>query len=124
MDDPEDKDADIFLEKYGELIDELIGGDVSTEETFRFSEAADDGEMFSAMDIERIVGDLFSIRIRYALALIALGAIQTLTKPREKWRKSMRDVKNAEIKLKVMFQLMESLNERKEDDEEGKSENS
>ena len=121
MDDPEDDRADFFLQKYGELIDELIGGDVSTEETFQFSTAADEGEVFSAMDIERIVSDLFSIRIRYALALIALGAIQTLTKPREKWRRSMRDVKNAEIKLKVMFQLMESLNEqRKEDDEESK----
>jgi hypothetical protein len=121
MDDPEDEKADFFLQKYGELIDELIGGDVSTEETFQFSTAADEGEVFSAMDIERIVSDLFSIRIRYALALIALGAIQTLTKPREKWRRSMRDVKNAEIKLKVMFQLMESLNEqRKEDDEESK----
>lgn len=121
MDDPEDDKADFFLQKYGELIDELIGGDVSTEETFQFSTAADEGEIFSAMDIERIVSDLFSIRIRYALALIALGAIQTLTKPREKWRRSMRDVKNAEIKLKVMFQLMESLNEqRKEDDEESK----
>jgi hypothetical protein len=121
MDDPEDDKADFFLQKYGELIDELIGGDVSTEETFQFSTAADEGEVFSAMDIERIVSDLFSIRIRYALALIALGAIQTLTKPREKWRRSMRDVKNAEIKLKVMFQLMESLNEqRKEDDEESK----
>lgn len=121
MDDPEDEKADFFLQKYGELIDELIGGDVSTEETFQFSTAADEGEVFSAMDIERIVSDLFSIRIRYALALIALGAIQTLTKPRQKWRRSMRDVKNAEIKLKVMFQLMESLNEqRKEDDEESK----
>lgn len=121
MDDPEDEKADFFLQKYGELIDELIGGDVSTEETFQFSTAADEGEVFSAMDIERIVSDLFSIRIRYALALIALGAIQTLTKPREKWRRSMRDVKNAEIKLKVMFQLMESLNEqRKEGDDESK----
>lgn len=48
MDDDEpDEESDAFIAKYSGLIDDLIGSDVSTEEAFRYSEMADQGEVFS-----------------------------------------------------------------------------
>lgn len=113
MDDAEeDRQNELFLAKYSELIDDLVGTDVNTKETFDFLEMAEDAEPFSAMDIERISGDLFATRIRYSLALIALRVIGCLTKPRDTWKKSMRDVRNARARVEIMYQLMETLDEQ------------
>lgn len=119
MDDDEpDEESDAFIAKYSGLIDDLIGSDVSTEEAFRYSEMADQGEVFSPLDIERIVSDLFAIRIRYSLALIALNAINCLTKPHDKWRRSMKSVKSAKLKLEVMLRMMGDLDVTRDDEED------
>lgn len=110
--DDDDHQTELFLAKYAELIDDLVGTDVNTKESFEFLDMAENAEPFSAMDIERISGDLFATRIRYSLALIALRVIGCLTRPRDTWKKSLKDIRNARARVEVMYQLMESLDEQ------------
>lgn len=114
MDEPENEgqENDLFIQKYAEFIDDLVGTDVNTKESFEFLDMAENAEALSAMDTERVAGDLFATRIRYCLALIALRVIGCLTKPRDTWKKSMKDVRTARARIEIMYQLMESLDEQ------------
>jgi hypothetical protein len=106
-----------FLAKYGDLIDSLIDTDVSTKESFNYMEMAEDAEVFSAMDIERVASDLFATRLRYALSVIAMNVISSISKPRLNWKSSMKGIRAARAKLDVMISLMECMNDQAEGDE-------
>ena len=121
MDDEPENDEEFdddarFIQKYGELIDSLIDTDFSTKESFEFIQRAEACDIFSAMDVERISNDLFATRIRYALAIIAMNVISSISKPRKNWASSMKGVKSARAKLDVMISLMECMDDHDEEE--------
>lgn len=120
MDDKENADESnsAFVDKFGKLIDELTATDVNTRETFDFIDQADEGEPFSVMNIERIVGDLFGLRLRFAMAMIAMRAANNLIRPKSSWENGIKDVKSAVKKIRVLLSIMEALEDENEDDED------
>jgi len=106
-----------FLAKYADLVDSLIDTDVSTKESFNYMEMAEDAEVFSAMDIERVTSDLFATRLRYALSIIAINVISSISRPRANWKTSMKGLRAARAKLDVMISLMECMDDRAEGEE-------
>lgn len=52
--------------------------------------------------------------------MIALNAINCLTKPHDKWRRSMKSVKSAKLKLEVMLKMMGDLDVTRDDEEDTK----
>lgn len=128
MDDSKDEDDEsnsAFVDKFGKLIDDLNATDVNTRETFDFIDAADEGEPFSVMNIERIVGDLFGLRLRFAMAMIAMRAANNLIRPKSSWENGIKDVKSASKKIRVLLSIMEALEDEsdEDDDEDDDSEN-
>lgn len=128
MDDSKEEDDEsnsAFVDKFGKLIDDLNATDVNTRETFDFIDAADEGEPFSVMNIERIVGDLFGLRLRFAMAMIAMRAANNLIRPKSSWENGIKDVKSASKKIKVLLSIMEALEDEsdEDDDEDDDSEN-
>ena len=124
----EDESNSAFVDKFGKLIDDLNATDVNTRETFDFIDAADEGEPFSVMNIERIVGDLFGLRLRFAMAMIAMRAANNLIRPKSSWENGIKDVKSASKKIRVLLSIMEALEDESdedddEDDEDDDSEN-
>ena len=127
MDDSKEDDESnsAFVDKFGKLIDDLNATDVNTRETFDFIDAADEGEPFSVMNIERIVGDLFGLRLRFAMAMIAMRAANNLIRPKSSWENGIKDVKSASKKIRVLLSIMEALeDESDEDDDEDDDEDS
>ena len=126
MDDSKEEDDEsnsAFVDKFGKLIDDLNATDVNTRETFDFIDAADEGEPFSVMNIERIVGDLFGLRLRFAMAMIAMRAANNLIRPKSSWENGIKDVKSASKKIRVLLSIMEALeDESDEDDDDDDSE--
>ena len=119
MDDEKEGDGnDPFVMKFGSLIDELVASDVNTRETIDFINQADDGEPFSVMSIERIVGDLFGLRLRFAMAMIAMRAANNLIRPKSNWECGVKDVKSALKKIKILLSVMEALEDDTEEDDE------
>ena len=128
MDDSKEEDDEsnsAFVDKFGKLIDDLNATDVNTRETFDFIDAADEGEPFSVMNIERIVGDLFGLRLRFAMAMIAMRAANNLIRPKSSWENGIKDVKSASKKIRVLLSIMEALEDEsdEDDDEDDDSEN-
>lgn len=127
MDDSKEDDESnsAFVDKFGKLIDDLNATDVNTRETFDFIDAADEGEPFSVMNIERIVGDLFGLRLRFAMAMIAMRAANNLIRPKSSWENGIKDVKSASKKIRVLLSIMEALEDEsdEDDDEDDDSEN-
>ena len=128
MDDSKEEDDEsnsAFVDKFGKLIDDLNATDVNTRETFDFIDAADEGEPFSVMNIERIVGDLFGLRLRFAMAMIAMRAANNLIRPKSSWENGIKDVKSASKKIRVLLSIMEALeDESDEDDDEDEDDDS
>jgi len=124
MDDKEDADESnsAFVDKFGKLIDDLTATDVNTRETFDFIDQADEGEPFSVMNIERIVGDLFGLRLRFAMAMIAMRAANNLIRPKSSWENGIKDVKSASKKIRVLLSIMEALEDESDEDDDDDSE--
>jgi hypothetical protein len=119
-----DENNSAFVDKFGKLIDDLNATDVNTRETFDFIDAADEGEPFSVMNIERIVGDLFGLRLRFAMAMIAMRAANNLIRPKTSWDNGVKDVKSSAKKIRILLSIMESLeDDDEEDDDEDDDEN-
>lgn len=120
--DDDDEDSSAFIGKFSELIDNLTSTDVNTKETFDFVEAADEGEPFSVMSIERIVGDLFALRLRFAMAMIAMRAANNLIRPKSSWENGIKDAKSAIKKIKILLSIMEALDDGDEEDDDDSEE--
>lgn len=121
MDDSKEEDDEsnsAFVDKFGKLIDDLNATDVNTRETFDFIDAADEGEPFSVMNIERIVGDLFGLRLRFAMAMIAMRAANNLIRPKSSWENGIKDVKSASKKIRVLLSIMEALEDESDEDDD------
>jgi len=95
---------------------------VNTRETFDFIDQADEGEPFSVMNIERIVGDLFGLRLRFAMAMIAMRAANNLIRPKSSWENGIKDVKSASKKIRVLLSIMEALEDESDEDDDDDSE--
>lgn len=125
MDDSKEEDDEsnsAFVDKFGKLIDDLNATDVNTRETFDFIDSADEGEPFSVMNIERIVGDLFGLRLRFAMAMIAMRAANNLIRPKSSWENGIKDVKSASKKIRVLLSIMEALEDESDEDDDDDSE--
>lgn len=125
MDDSKEEDDEsnsAFVDKFGKLIDDLNATDVNTRETFDFIDQADEGEPFSVMNIERIVGDLFGLRLRFAMAMIAMRAANNLIRPKSSWENGIKDVKSASKKIRVLLSIMEALEDESDEDDDDDSE--
>lgn len=121
MDDSKEEDDEsnsAFVDKFGKLIDDLNATDVNTRETFDFIDAADEGEPFSVMNIERIVGDLFGLRLRFAMAMIAMRAANNLIRPKSSWENGIKDVKSASKKIRFLLSIMEALEDESDEDDD------
>lgn len=121
MDDSKEEDDEsnsALVDKFGKLIDDLNATDVNTRETFDFIDAADEGEPFSVMNIERIVGDLFGLRLRFAMAMIAMRAANNLIRPKSSWENGIKDVKSASKKIRVLLSIMEALEDESDEDDD------
>lgn len=118
----DDENNSAFVEKFGKLIDDLTATDVNTRETFDFIDAADEGEPFSVLAIERIVGDLFGLRLRFAMAMIAMRAANNLVRPKTSWENGIKDVKASAKKIRILLSIMEALEDESENDEDEDSE--
>ena len=114
----DDENNSLFSLQFGKLIDELTATDVNTRETFDFVDQADEGEPFSVMNIERIVGDLFGLRLRFAMAMIAMRAANNLIRPKSSWENGIKDVKSASKKIKILLSIMEALEDESDEDDE------
>lgn len=112
-DDDRDED-DIFLDQWARVIDEMVSTDVSTRESLSFANAAEYADPIGPLDAERITTDLFAIRIRFAIAVIAMNVISGIARPRKTWAMSLRGMKSAHDKLSTLISLMESMRNEEE----------
>lgn len=120
----DDPDGSEFVDRFGKVIDDLVDTDVNTREIFAFVTAADEGEQFSVLDTERIVSDLFGLRLRFAMATIAMRAANNLIRPKSSWKNSMKDVRSCITKAKALLSLMGAIDDEQErEDDDADEEN-